>query len=63
MKTKFIVAIVWAAFAMAATPAIFWLGGYDFNERGSTAVFCAIMSLLMASGGALVACAYPDNQC
>ena len=34
---------------------LFWLGGFDFNERGADAVFCAFISLF---AGALGVCIY-----
>ena len=32
---------------------LFWLGGFDFNERGANAVFCALFAIFAA--GAAVA--------
>jgi hypothetical protein len=34
--TKHIVSLLWAALV----PLLFWLGGFDFNERGAVAVLC-----------------------
>lgn len=41
MKTKH-----WFAIAAAfVVPGIFWLGGFDFSERGEPAVTCALWTL------------------
>lgn len=41
MKTKH-----WLAIAVAfVVPGIFWLGGFDFNERGEPAIACAVFTL------------------
>jgi len=34
--------------------ALYWLGGYDFNERGSTAVSCAMFSMWGAFIGGFI---------
>lgn len=30
-------------------PAIFWLGGYDFNSRGPEPVLCVLGTVIMAA--------------
>lgn len=37
-------------------PALFWLSGYDFNQRGEKAVICAILTMLITVAvGSIVA--------
>ena len=44
MTTRIIVSILIGSFV----PALFWIGGYDFNERGEKAVWCALATLTTA---------------
>lgn len=34
--------------AAACVPLFFWLGGYDFNERGHDAVACLFLAITVA---------------
>jgi hypothetical protein len=39
--------VVLSALVGLLVPALFWLGGYDFDQRGSGAVMCAVYTLLV----------------
>lgn len=41
-------AIIFALLAGLLAPAVWWLGGYDFDIRGEKAVWCFIVSVYLA---------------
>lgn len=61
MKTKYKFSIGLALAGLILVPLFFWLGGYDFNQRGEPAVTCALLTLLVAAGGAVAAATYPER--
>lgn len=32
--------------AASISPALYWIGGFDFDERGAAAVWCAVGALI-----------------
>lgn len=53
MKYKY--NVIFAVIAALLVVFIFWLGGWNVNERGSIAVLCALFSLSAAAMGWLLA--------
>ena len=51
---KFRLSVVLALGGLIIVPLLFWLGGYDFNERGKIAVMCAMGALFASAIGAMV---------
>jgi hypothetical protein len=60
MKTHHKFAIVIGFFFLGAIPGLFWLGGYNFDKRGETAVLLAITTLFVSVGCAVFAATFPD---
>jgi hypothetical protein len=60
MKTKDKLAIVIPLFFAVTIPYLFWVGGFNFNERGETAVACSFMTLISAIGSLIMIKTFPD---
>jgi len=43
-------------------PALFWIGGFDFNQRGERAVLCAIATVVFSGTVLLLATALRDLE-
>ena len=54
MKVKHFVATIVFLLGMVIVPFLFWLGGFDFNERGETAALCALASLVCSGLGVML---------
>jgi hypothetical protein len=48
MKAKHKIALIIGIFFLFFMSAIFWLGGYNFDERGPVAVMLVIWTLLLS---------------
>lgn len=46
-KTK--IAALFAAIVFCLVLIFFWLGGYDFNQRGEPAVFCGLIAITFSA--------------
>lgn len=60
MKTKYKVAVAVFIGGLVIVPLMFWLGGFNFNQRGETAVMCGFLTLCVSLGGGLAAATFPD---
>lgn len=59
---KSAVACFFSVFFLVFVPFIFWLGGYDFDERGSKAVACAVATVASAVFSFVAAITYPSGK-
>lgn len=60
MRPKYKRAIAIPIFFLVLVPALFWLSGFDFDQRGQTAIGCALLTLIPAIFGAVMAATFPD---
>jgi hypothetical protein len=61
MKSKKIMASLAAIFMVVFIPALFWLGGFDFDQRGEVAVSCLLFTICLAGGSAAMILFPPDK--
>jgi len=45
--------LIFSSLAVFFVLSLFWLGGFDFNERGDTAVFCSLFCTTAVFGTCL----------
>lgn len=60
MKSKHFIGILLGMFFLVFIPGMFWLSGFDFNERGETAAACGLLTALLSIGSMAIAFSAPD---
>ena len=60
MRSKHFVGILLGLFFLVFVPFVFWLSGFNFDERGETAAGCALLTAILSLGSMVIAFSAPD---